>query len=123
MDYDLAVQLKDAGFPQQGGGVFVHDCRSNASGNDHYCGSAYAPTLRELIDACGNELAMIIVAEDECSALEQYDWDKDCVWGQKGLGSTPRAAVARLWLALYSSRASSIDHPREFGASEFSNNA
>ncbi len=124
MEYDLAVQLKDAGFPQRGRGDFVNDRRSSPSGNDGYFGRrVYAPTLSELIEACGEDLAIIIVANHECSALEQYDWDKDCGFGQKGLGTTPQAAVARLWLALYSNTAGSIGRLRELGACGLADNA
>jgi hypothetical protein len=51
---------------------------------------------------------MVVVDDEECVALEKYDWERDCWRGQKGLGSSPQAAVARLWLALYADEAASI---------------
>ena len=52
MNYDLAKQLRDAGFPQGGNGKWIGppDKIVWRSGD-----RAYAPTLEELIAACGTE--------------------------------------------------------------------
>lgn len=63
--FELVKQLKDAGFPQEfklGTWACVHGLESmmekhcDCSGDDLF----YAPTLSELIDACGDELFMLI---------------------------------------------------------------
>jgi hypothetical protein len=94
MDYELAKQLKDAGFPQEGDrpGDMV-------SGGDVLGERVYYPTLSELIEACGMDFGDL----------------KRMVNGRFGarnsnitlsiLGDTPEEAVANLWLALNSPKA------------------
>jgi len=120
--YELAKQLKDAGFLQLGkGGALFLDPRADIVENEAdrpvsslswetYCHlkrphglseAIYAPTLEELIEACG----------DKFWSLER-DLDPDEIWGAypaneigdgpATFGSTPAEAVARLWLALHS---------------------
>jgi hypothetical protein len=100
MEYELAKQLKDAGFPQQ---VKEGDWFYIAGGKEpclitqlayNYETDVKIPTLEELIEACG----------DDISRLQR--WAK--TWGAysdttelDGIGSTPTEAVARLWLALH----------------------
>lgn len=92
MNYDLAKKLKDAGFQfrvfgtyPQCGFTWVFD------GDDNYY---ECPTLSELIEACGEDLAQIGAAVG--------GWN---VW-QLGVqypvafGKTPEEAVSNLWLAL-----------------------
>jgi hypothetical protein len=93
MNYDLAKQLKDAGFPQEGRGR-----RIGPPANLTWKTSdlAYQPTLEELIAACGNHFLSL----DYLSAIKGH-----VQWGAKGtqftgLGVTPTEAVARLWLSL-----------------------
>lgn len=106
MDHELAKQLKDAGVPQQGHGEKIP--KPGPDGGD-YSNGAYAPTLEELIEACGGRF----------KAAEQYPWavQADGKWLAKPwvlddqtnepenkfwyFGSTPTEAVARLWLALH----------------------
>jgi hypothetical protein len=106
MNYELAKELKDAGFPQPntnpnltGKILFNPDKASTASW------IAYAPTLSELIEACGDRL-------DDLSRMHHFDSEKK--WGASAYsceecgftgtfitrGATPEEAVARLWLAL-----------------------
>lgn len=102
MNYALAKELKDAGFPQ---GEYVR-CRcmfpEERKGSDgkaklvysHDEPSVYVPTLSELIEACG----------DDFNSLVQRNAHQ--CWGAMGTGHydergpTPEEAVARLWLAL-----------------------
>jgi hypothetical protein len=107
MNYELAKELKDKGFPnsndwKKGRVIGVGVCMIRDDGEDF----DYVPTLSELIEACG-----------EClSHIKRYPLE-DCVYwwavshcghkeheiGGNNLeeqGKTPEEAVARLWLAL-----------------------
>lgn len=83
MNYELAKQLKDAGFPQNGRGRQVHDWVSDPKNGFHY----YEPTFEELADACGKDFTVLV------RGLEGWYADSE-------LGSTPKEAIANLWLAL-----------------------
>jgi hypothetical protein len=99
MNYDLAKELKDAGFPLRRHPNQEKQPQDGAYVIDHV--QYYAPTLEELIEACGEEF----------HALQQ-DHQKTGTWravptrykannpNNFFLGSTPTEAVARLWLAL-----------------------
>ena len=81
MNYELAKELKDAGFPQDGIGQFI-DVK------------LASPTLSELIEACGGESIIVLtIGKAYTTALH----------GATGFicnDSTPEEAIARLWLAL-----------------------
>lgn len=121
MNYELAKELKDAGFPQEGKGTYWPD---NPDGEGD---TAYAPTLEELIEAVMSdftarntwqnmghlhffELAPNINTQgliddigktSEWRATHSYGADLDNIeWSENKFGSTPTEAVARLWLAL-----------------------
>lgn len=103
MNYELAKQLKDAGFPQgdKTGKMFC----TYKGNNDHHCSEDFClkpeitiPTLEELIEACGTQLDYI-----------DNQWTKWVVYGDstedktvdiKFEGKTPTEAVAKLWLEL-----------------------
>jgi len=105
IDYKLAKELKDAGFPQR---QCIFDRYLWSLGNEptpdnHFrigmstfpSGGelAYAPTFSELVEACGpafNSLYQRVKSGWVAKA------QKKLVAG----GSTPEEAVARLWLAL-----------------------
>jgi hypothetical protein len=98
LSYQLAKELKDAGFPQGGSGSWLLDpdavvIRSGAR--------VYAPTLSELIEAFEGYSSVSLEMKDS-RKLERWaanasprrepkDWE---------LGSTPEEAMARLWLEL-----------------------
>ena len=95
MKYELAKELRDAGFPQIGNGKSVcpPDALFMRRGD-----SVDSPTLSELLLACGIPftLAGTIAAADASPWLAE----------SKGLtanGATPEEAVARLWLGLRNS--------------------
>lgn len=86
MNYELARELKDAGFPQEV--TAQYDAST-------YHDNTYLPTLRELIEAVlkgrgGLVLHLNVQFESAVAGLE--GWYED--------GSTPEEAVAKLWLAL-----------------------
>ena len=114
MNYELALKLKKAGYPQPwgafadgtdrayylGGGLIVswsalRNIRTNDGQLINYVTEAsYIPTLEELIEACGEDL----------SGLTRHAniWQTNWVDGMGGdtAGKTPSEAVANLWLKL-----------------------
>jgi hypothetical protein len=89
MNYDLARQLEDAGFPHGDSGKRIADPTKLVARREDY---AYVPTLEELIEACGNDLISLNNRNGEywsCSSRTFTDTQ----------GKTPSEAVAHLWLA------------------------
>jgi hypothetical protein len=124
MTYELCKKLKDAGFPQifdegtgfyekDGGSLFyVGNCDNSLyTSGCGCCASSYepdvrAPTLLELINACGDG---IIALQKEMSEHNGgYEWCAVQEWeayyppsvSVGSYGGTPEEAVANLWLAL-----------------------
>ena len=106
MKYELAKELKDAGFPQEGEGRFLEspehpypESPTRDGGNWNEAHGRYlnalsvAPTLSELIEACGELFSNL--DRDPFGK-----WEALATHGQGHEGSTPEEAVARLWLAL-----------------------
>lgn len=100
MNYELAKQLKDAGFPQrEGRWICEHNDVIILKGA---CESYYYPTLEELIEACGDEFHCLILTTTGGIDSNKKFWsagynDKVVDWQN---GVTPSEAVAKLWLAL-----------------------
>lgn len=89
MNYELARQLKEAGFPQDGIGQFVDT-------------KLASPTLSELIEACGDDFDGLMPQRRVKNSLgkfvamkDRYESLSDCFFGE-----TPEEAVAKLWLKL-----------------------
>lgn len=111
MNYELAKQLKGAGFSQnpQGQGYFI-----NVTGNPFVFQSfneneVYVPTLSELIHACGEDFIKLVQTNklDE----KEKEMSKEVFGREIGHwmaysyryytdGSTPEEAIAKLWLLL-----------------------
>jgi len=107
INYELAKELKDAGFPQdktkgkcmpfykEGGGD-----ESRTSTCAYYAATSLPPqediikipTLSELIEACGEEFDQLCKYDDCWRA-----WGKD---GDPERGNTLEEAVVKLWLTL-----------------------
>ena len=87
MNYELAKQLKDAGFPKT---FYLYD-ETQEIGNE--------PTLSELIEACGDKLENLTQSYKGKWCCNYY-YEEDENFGSDSDGSTPEIAVARLWLAL-----------------------
>jgi hypothetical protein len=101
MEYALAQELKDAGFPQGGNGRWVFDPNAIvARARDR----VYAPTLDELIEACGESFLMLLKHDDNSGWTATKGGDILFIEGRQNenlsTGLTPSEAVARLWLAL-----------------------
>jgi len=118
MNYDLAKQLKDAGYSQtKKKGVYVWKklgrVREISEGGESFEtlmndeDTVYIPPLSELIEECGEKF--VLHGPFSCDVNEYY-YQHPNIWtayhqGIKdeevtGTGSTPEEAVAKLWLAL-----------------------
>lgn len=95
MNYDLALELKNAGFPQpnvdQANGDLVFP--GNWVMNKETGGVVYHPHLSELIEACEPRVHLF-VGSDGAAAWGPY------ASSTRWVGSTPEEAVARLYLQL-----------------------
>lgn len=94
MNYELAKELKDAGFPQKL--CSFSDCRH---GMDEGIECAYVPTLSELIEACrGSSHAQFKLSWKRVFKNWRASvYNEGTVYGD---GSTSQEAVAHLWIAL-----------------------
>ena len=91
ISYELAKQLKDAGFPDSENWGF-------REGNGQQ--AWYEPTLSELISAC-RCIQFVLREEKDRSWLASNYWNSENnLFGLVGVGSTPEIAVANLYLAL-----------------------
>lgn len=104
MNYELAKELKEAGFPQKGLGRWVDDTNGIWSDRPDYDSKfafAYFPSLEELIEACGEAFNDL---QRPTSDTAERKWYALATAPTKpwphGEGETPTEAVARLWLAL-----------------------
>lgn len=93
MEYYLAKQLKEAGFPIQSG----EDGSQWIENPETDLDEIYAPTLEELIEACGEKIGALNQEANQWVAYPHQLYMSD---GTAGFGSTPTEAVAKLWLAL-----------------------
>lgn len=98
MNYELAKELKDAGFPQTGKGSFLILKPADVGMSTASQTMKYVPTLSELIEACG--VGNFILRNDLLTEAWHAQKDNDRKICCGGNGSTPEEAVARLWLAL-----------------------
>ena len=117
MKYELAKELKDAGFdgrmcpwvyyrlstlPREEHQVLRVKGTLTGYSPDEVIGDVAAPTLSELIEACGDDFVSLIKHDDKSgwTALKTGD----ILFNQESnaLGATPEIAVAKLWLALTS---------------------
>jgi hypothetical protein len=99
MEYALAKQLKDAGFPMRSESMLSPTLQKLiALDNRQYLsveGEWYAvPDLSELIEACGDKF-------DYLQHNTQNVWTATDDQYTFGIGSIPEEAVAKLWLALH----------------------
>jgi hypothetical protein len=93
MDYALAKELKDAGFPQSGSHQHGHFLNHNESGEQ-----VYVPTLEELIEACGLDFLQLQAHNHPLDTHKK--WTAWAITPDTGEGDTSAEAVGRLWLAL-----------------------
>jgi|SRR6185369_16818238 len=99
MTYELAKQLKDAGFPQKQ--LKLVDAYEQALEKEQ----VYIPSLSELIEACADKFDSLCRNRRGLLGHEFVVWiayHSDSAT-QTGDGKTPEEAVAKLWLALNAS--------------------
>jgi hypothetical protein len=94
MHYDLALELKNAGFPQYGKGTWTLPLDRLVGRRDD---RVYVPTLEELIDACGERFTSL---DQVFKPKEGNTYEPSWLANSMERGSTATEAVARLWLAL-----------------------
>jgi hypothetical protein len=95
MDYELAMQLKDAGLPQNGLGFFAAENRVVGSRQYSDTFDAYVPSLSELIGACGDSFSSL-ARQADCHG--EVRWLARSHGLRRVSGATAVEAVARLWL-------------------------
>lgn len=103
MTYELALQLKEAGFPIHefnGEPADRHSCTCGEYERDE-C----KPTLSELIESCGSsfyELRKLGYEYTNSAPMDGFIWEASSpdVTPMLYVGNTPEEAVARLYLAL-----------------------
>ncbi len=112
MNYELAKQLKDAGFKQDGSNGFITDKGIFESLFDcDYCpevfgqptsnkNNAYVPSLSELIESCGDGFFGITRDNNHGNISFKASGDPMAFDIFEGYGNSPEEAVARLWLEL-----------------------
>ena len=100
MNYKLAKQLKDAGFPQKANknsGIYLdrNTVVKPIMKPSDLMPKEYTviPTLEELIDACGKEFVWL-------ERLKTGKWNAQATIVKTVFGKTPLEAVAKLWLKL-----------------------
>jgi hypothetical protein len=94
--YELAKQLKDAGFPQTGRGGYLSMSNGLVGWSQANLNHGISqPTLEEFIEGCGDDLLFV---NRSLSLKKWYAKKSGFLWGE---GSTLIEAVARLWLALH----------------------
>jgi hypothetical protein len=102
MDYSLAKELKDAGFPQEGkNNDTCTDTSKSALGE-----RIVHPSLSDLIEACPKEMGnatFVLGAADRGRVWVACYFDFNTNRGSElnETGQAPEEAVARLWLTLH----------------------
>lgn len=95
MTFELAKQLKDAGFPQKRESKFV---RGQNAEIDHFLDQPEKPTITELIEECrrlGGYIGFALLWSKTAPWTAELRSLADC---PKAEGMTPEEAVAKLWL-------------------------
>jgi hypothetical protein len=121
MNYELAQELKDAGFPnikdlqhRQGREFILPDgsVPVYSLGNAENVKGWFVPILEELIEACGKHFDRLLAYHDTGDWEATSEKDSDGSF-KSASGKTPTEAVARLWLALHSMKNEATqDHNR-----------
>jgi hypothetical protein len=92
MDYELAKELEQAGYP-------IRPTAAQYT-NGEAIESIAIPTLEELIEACGEGCTALLKTGLEWKAGAPTGMEHVDAYSVTGVGLSPSEAVARLWLAL-----------------------
>lgn len=101
MTYELAKQLKDAGFLQDGDGSHSEGETDFFLDYEFKQKNVYYPTLSELIESCGEEFVL-----EKVNSGGLHQWTAGTFIDRNGeiecaqTGETSEEAVAKLYLAL-----------------------
>ena len=103
MNYKLAKELKDAGFPQRyvrGQMMYDLSIEPNKEGIlPDGTEEVFMPTLSELIEACGEGFGLLV--QHIGKKGKWYNTNSNSTNdGIQTFGDTPSEAVAKLWLSL-----------------------
>jgi hypothetical protein len=107
MNYELAKELKDGGFPQNGSGKLIGPADSLVW---RHADRVYMPTLEDLLGSLGNHfysLGRIGPHKWRAQSFATKDMrhdDRTPLIGHKVDAILPDIALARLWLALHANR-------------------
>jgi len=95
MNYELALQLKNAGFPK------IRFTTFTATGSDEVI-LTDGPNLSELIEACGDRFDELSKYGHEKQRWSAFAYScEECDLGMAiGRGDNKEEAVAKLWLAI-----------------------
>ena len=93
MNYELAKRLMEAGFPQAGRGKPVAPLEKIVVRQDDF---VYAPTIEELLAACGYEM-ITLCGKQGGPWIAMYG---DAIREAETEGATAEEALGLLWLAL-----------------------
>ena len=106
IDYKLAKQLKEAGFPQGGSGKWLSSIGVlKLEYAKEYDDAVYLPTLAELIEACGKPF--VLHSPKSYDVCEEYVCPSMTKWvafrqnpHTDAEGKSPEEAVAKLYIKL-----------------------
>ena len=104
MEYKLAKQLKEAGFPQKKYLGGLHVMENGICPKIRTASSVYMPVLSDLIMACGDYFQLTKWNDnnddEKWIASEEIYYDDSGYQNDTGKGKTPEEAVARLYIKL-----------------------
>ena len=95
MDYELASELKQAGFPQGGTGTWTFPPHNLVA---RHADRVYVPTLSELIAECAEGFEKLEKIVKDAGAIQSGNTWQAVAASEVEYGATPEDAVARLWL-------------------------
>jgi hypothetical protein len=108
MDYDLAQELRDAGFPQHGSGKLIGPADSLVW---RHADRVYMPTLEEILGSLGHHFYSLEQIgphkwrAQSFATKDMHHDDRTRLIGHKVDAILPDIALARLWLALHATGA------------------
>ncbi len=102
MTYETALALKEAGYPQKGKGEWFNNSTHETTHNE-FSDNIYAPTLEELIEACGEDFDALFSNYSSLTVEARGKWRADATnrTGFSVIGNSSIEAVARLWINLH----------------------
>lgn len=103
MNYELALKLKESGFPQDTCSIVVRKIHPDPVEGDIMASRIMAPTLSELIEACKENINVIKKPDNRWIAMklsDPHEGAKDVTVEYAGTGEQLEEAVANFWLAL-----------------------